>query len=239
MKPVLSILLFAGVLLAQTKSTTTPAKAAPPKAKAAAADLLNPSTLKARAPEMFRARFTTTKGDFVVEVTRAWSPVGADRFYNLVRGGFFTDAAFFRVIPGFMVQFGISARPEVSHAWTHANILDDPVKQSNKRGRITFAKTGAPNSRTTQIFINFGDNSQLDAQGFSPFGEVVEGMDTVVDKLYGSYGESSDEQDKVESQGKAYLDRAWPKLDRILRAGIVPATPAAPAAAKPAAATKK
>jgi peptidyl-prolyl cis-trans isomerase A (cyclophilin A) len=157
-------------------------------------------------------------------VTRAWAPRGADRFYNLVRAGFFTDAAFFRVISGFMGQFGLSAKPDVSAVWEKAKIIDDPVTQTNKRGRITFATAG-PNTRTTQLFINFGDNARLDSQGFAPFGEVVEGMD-VVDKINPEYQEQPD-QGKIQQQGKAYLDRYFPRLDRIVSASIVPATPPA------------
>ena len=149
---------------------------------AARPSLLNPASLHARAPEVFKAQFMTTKGDFVVEVHRDWAPLGADRFYNLVKNGFFTNTAFFRVVPGFMVQFGLAANPAVNKAWETANIKDDPVKQSNKRGMLTFAKTSLPNSRSTQLYINFGDNAGLDPQGFAPIGTVLEGMD-VVDKI--------------------------------------------------------
>lgn len=242
MKQILLALLFACAVMAQTKSGTTGKSTSKANhkatSKAPARNLLNPSTLNRVAPAVFRAKLTTTKGDIVIQVTRAWAPHGADRFYNLVRGGFFTDASFFRVIAGFMAQFGISARPDVSRAWASANIPDDPVKESNTRGRVTFAQTSAPNSRSTQIFINFGNNSQLDGQRFAPFGEVVEGMN-VVDMLYSGYGEASDQQDRIEAEGKTFLDRNYPKVDRILRASIVPATPAAPAASKaPAAAPK-
>jgi peptidyl-prolyl cis-trans isomerase A (cyclophilin A) len=187
-------------------------------ALAQAPDLINPATLNAKAPDTFDAKFTTTKGDFVIHVTRSWAPVGADRFYNLVRGGFFTDAGFFRVVPGFMVQFGISARPEVARVWEAAKLKDDPVTQSNKRGAITFATAG-PNTRTTQLFINFGNNTFLDGQGFAPFGEVKEGMD-VVDKIYSGYGEQPN-QGRIQAEGKAYLDRSFPNLDRIRSATIV------------------
>src|ERR1700683_2813859 len=138
--------------------------------------LLHPATLTAKAPAIFEVKFVTTKGDFVVQVTRAWAPLGADRFYNLVKHGFFTDAAFFRNLSGFMVQFGLNADPAVNKAWQNANIKDDPGKQSNAPGMITFATAG-PNTRTTQLFINFGNNTFLDSQGFSPFGKVVSGMD--------------------------------------------------------------
>src|SRR5579871_1437065 len=212
MRPVVFVLLLSAVALAQTKSGA-PRKAAPPRP-----DLLHPETLNATAPDTFRAKFTTTEGDIVVQVTRSWAPLGADRFYNLIRGGFYTDAAFFRVVSGFMAQFGLSARPEVNAAWLGAKIQDDPVTQSNTRGRITFATAG-PNTRTTQLSINFGDNSRLDGLGFAPFGEVVEGMD-VVDQIYAEYGEQPN-QGAIQSQGKPYLDANFPMLDRILSATIL------------------
>jgi peptidyl-prolyl cis-trans isomerase A (cyclophilin A) len=211
MKTGLLCLLLPALVLAQAKSSGGK-KAARPKP-----DLLNPASWNATAPAAFQAKFTTTKGAFVVQVNRAWAPLGADRFYNLVRAGFYTDAAFFRVISGFMAQFGISAQPEVSQAWTPAKIPDDPVTQSNTRGRITFATAG-PNTRTTQLFINFGDNSRLDNLGFAPFGEVTEGME-VVDQIYAGYGEQPD-QSSIRSQGKAYLDASFPMLDRILSATL-------------------
>ena len=188
-------------------------------ALAQAPNLLDPSTLKAKAPATFKAKFTTTKGDVTIQVTRSWAPGGADRFYNLVKAGFFTDAAFFRVIPGFMAQFGISARPDVSKVWERARIPDDPVTQTNKRGAITFATSG-PNTRTTQLFINFGNNAGLDSQGFSPFGEVTEGMD-VVDKINAEYREQPN-QGLIQAQGKAYLEKGFPRLDKIVSAAIVP-----------------
>jgi peptidyl-prolyl cis-trans isomerase A (cyclophilin A) len=185
--------------------------------------LLHPATLTAKAPATYEVKFTTTKGDFVVQVTRAWAPLGADRFYNLVKHGFFTDAAFFRVVPGFIVQFGLSADPAVNKVWSSANIKDDPVTQSNKPTTLTFATAG-PHTRTTQLFINFGNNAGLDAQGFAPFGVVTSGMD-VVQQIYSGYGESPD-QGAITSKGKAYLDKAFPKLDSIKSATII-----APAAA--------
>src|ERR1700723_401573 len=160
----------------------------------------------------------TTKGDFVVDVTRAWAPLGADRFYNLVKHGFFTDAAFFRNVPGFIVQFGLSADPGVNKVWQSANIKDDSKKESNAPGTITFATAG-PNTRTTQLFINFGNNTFLDSQGFTPFGKVTSGMD-VVQKLYSGYGERPD-QGAITSQGKAYLDKNFPNIDMIKSATIV------------------
>ncbi len=189
--------------------------------------LLHPATLVAKAPATFEVKFSTTKGDFVVQVNRAWAPLGADRFYNLVKHGYFTDAAFFRVVPGFIVQFGLSANPAVNKVWSKANIKDDPVTQSNKPGTLTFATAG-PNTRTTQLFINFGNNAPLDGQGFAPFGLVTSGMD-VVQQIYSGYGEAPD-QGAITSQGKAYLDKSFPKIDSIKSATIItPAAPGAPA----------
>jgi peptidyl-prolyl cis-trans isomerase A (cyclophilin A) len=190
------------------------------------ADFTDPAKLTAPAPETFKAQFDTTKGKFTVEVTRSLSPNGADRFYNLVRSGYFKDIAFFRVIPGFMCQFGIHGDPAVSAKWREASIADDPVKGSNTRGTITFATAG-PNTRTTQLFINFGDNIGLDAQGFSPFGKVTEGMD-VVDKINSEYGEGAPggngpDQGRVQMEGNVYLKKDFPNLDYIKSAVIVPA----------------
>ena len=188
---------------------------------------MNPAALKARAPEEYKVAMTTSKGDIIIEIHRDWAPNGADRFYNLVKSGYFTGVAFFRVIPGFMAQFGMSPNPEVNKAWFNATIKDDPVKQSNKRGYVSFAATSAPNSRGTQLFINFGDNSRLDASGFAPIGMVVEGMD-VVDKIYSGYGEQPD-QGRIANEGKAYLEKNFPQLDVIKSAKIMPAAGAQPA----------
>jgi peptidyl-prolyl cis-trans isomerase A (cyclophilin A) len=193
---------------------------------AATADFTDPSKLTEKAPETFKAQFDTTKGKFTVEVTRALAPNGADRFYNLVRSGYFKDIAFFRVIPGFMCQFGIHGDPKVAAAWRTATITDDPVKSGNVRGAITFAKTGAPNSRSTQFFINFGDNKNLDGMGFSSFGKVTDGMD-VVDKINGEYGEGAPrgrgpEQGRIQAEGNAYLKKDFPNLDYIKAVTILP-----------------
>lgn len=186
----------------------------------------DPSKLTEKAPETFKAQFDTTKGKFTIEVTRSLSPNGADRFYNLVRSGYFTDVAFFRVIPGFMCQFGIHGDPDISAKWRESSIQDDPVKGSNTRGMVTFATAG-PNTRTTQLFINFGDNARLDGMGFSPFGKVTDGMD-VVDKINGEYGEGAPRgrgphQGQIQGQGNAYLKRDFPNLDYIKSASIVTA----------------
>jgi peptidyl-prolyl cis-trans isomerase A (cyclophilin A) len=189
--------------------------------------LLRAALLKDKAPETFQVKFTTTRGDFTVTVNRAWAPIGADRFYNLVKHRFYDNASVFRVVPGFVVQFGLSAYPPVSAAWKTAVLKDDPVTQSNKRGYLTFATAG-PNTRTTQIFINLKDNAGLDRQGFSPFG-VVDGQGMkVVEMLYDQYGDAAGpDQDQIEAQGKPYLDKGWPKLDSIKAATLVGAAPAA------------
>jgi peptidyl-prolyl cis-trans isomerase A (cyclophilin A) len=199
---------------------TTPARGrgAGPTA-AVKARLRTPAKLKDVAPATFSARFDTTAGPFVVQVHRDWAPNGADRFYNLVKYGFFDSAGFFRVVPNFMVQFGINGDPSVQSAWREANIPDDPVTQSNKRGFVTFAQTSAPNSRSTQVFINFRDNAGLDRQRFAPFGEVISGME-VVDKINPEYREKPD-QGRIQMQGNAYLGKTFPKLDYINKATIV------------------
>jgi len=193
--------------------------------------LLRAALLKEKAPDTFQVKFTTTRGDFIVTVNRAWAPIGADRFYNLVNHHFYDNASFFRVVPGFVVQFGISAYPPVAAAWEKANIKDEPVTQSNKRGYLTYAKTSMPNTRSTQIFINLNDNTGLDRQGFSPFGYVdAQGM-KVVEMLYDQYGDSAGpDQDQISKQGIPYLDKGWPKLDSIKTATLIGP---APAAAKP------
>jgi peptidyl-prolyl cis-trans isomerase A (cyclophilin A) len=212
-----------------------PAGKAPAAAKAPFDPaLLQPATLKLKAPTEFEVKFVTTAGEFTMKVTRAWSPNGADRFYNLVRHHFYDGAAFFRVLPGFMAQFGMSAYPQVSRAWEQANIKDDSVTQHNHRGYVSFAMAG-PNTRTTQIFINYGNNENLDQSGFSPFALVTDGME-VVDKLYSGYGEGAPDghgprQDLVGNQGHTYLEKNFPKLDIIRTASIVPPAPK-PAAAQ-------
>jgi len=190
--------------------------------------LLKPGALTEKAPEVYEVKFATTKGDFVVKVTRAWAPNGADRFYNLVKHGYYNGAAFFRVLDGFMAQFGINAHPQVNAMWQVAAIKDDPVKKSNTRGFITYAM-GGPNTRTTQLFINYGNNARLDADGFSPFGQVTQGMG-IVDRLYSGYGEGAPSgrgprQDLVQSRGSAYLEKEYPKLDIIKSATLLPPAP--------------
>jgi len=185
----------------------------------------NAPEMNQTAPDVYRAKFETSVGDFEVEVTRAWSPRGADRFYNLVKHGWYDDGRFFRVVKGFMVQFGINGDPNISKWWRNARIADDPFTQSNKRGTITFATSGE-DSRTTQVFINFVDNTFLDKQTppFTPFGRVVSGMD-VVDRLYSGYGEDPSKgsgQMMIQTQGNTFLQQKFPKLDSIKKATIVP-----------------
>jgi peptidyl-prolyl cis-trans isomerase A (cyclophilin A) len=164
------------------------------------------------APDSFRVAFETTRGNFVVDVIRAWSPRGVDRFHELVKAGYFTDIGFIRVVPGFVAQFGMHGDPDVNRRWEERSILDDPVVQSNKRGTLVFATSG-PNTRGNQFFINYSDNARLDAMGFSPFGRVVEGM-SVVDSIYSGYGEAPD-QARVSADGNGYLKREFPQLDYI------------------------
>jgi peptidyl-prolyl cis-trans isomerase A (cyclophilin A) len=192
---------------------------------AAAPALLDPSSSLEKAPDVFKADFTTTKGNFVVEVHRDWAPLGADRFYNLVKIGYYDDIAFFRDVAGFMVQFGIHGRPDVNAAWHAATIQDDANRKSNTRGTVCFAMAG-PNTRTTQLFVTFGDSSFLDNQGFSPFGEVVSGMD-IVDSLYNGYGEGAPQgkgpdQGRITNEGNAYLHAEFPNLDYIKTARLEP-----------------
>jgi peptidyl-prolyl cis-trans isomerase A (cyclophilin A) len=189
-------------------------------AAASGPSLLHPSSLHAKAPAVFRARFTTTKGPFVVTVHRKWAPRGADRFYNLVRAGFYDGQRLFRVIPGFVVQWGISGTPKISHAWQNATIRDDPVRHTNARGTIDFADAG-PNTRTTQVFVNLRANTQLDGDGFAPFGVVTSGFPTF-QRLYHKYGEGpSSDQAQITRQGEAFLRKHFPKLDRILKARVL------------------
>lgn len=168
--------------------------------------------------EVVQVKFETTKGDFVVEVHPEWAPLGAERFLDLVRSGFYDGCKFFRVVPGFVVQWGINGDPEVQAKWRDAGIDDEPVKQSNTRGMMTFAK-GGPNSRTSQIFISFGDNSRLDAMGFPAFAKVVSGME-VVEQINAEYGESPDQQ-SIQYEGNRYLEASFPRLDGIVKATIL------------------
>jgi peptidyl-prolyl cis-trans isomerase A (cyclophilin A) len=182
------------------------------------AKLRNPAGLTEQAPDTYKVNFDTSRGVFVVEVHRDWAPLAADRFYNLVKNGFYDEVRFFRVVPNFMVQFGMHGNPAITRVWSATSLKDEPTKQTNKRGYITFARTSAPNSRGTQVFINYKDNGFLDKQGFAPFGEVVQGMD-IVEKINAMYGETPD-QSQITSAGNTYLNKEFPKLDYIKTATI-------------------
>jgi peptidyl-prolyl cis-trans isomerase A (cyclophilin A) len=184
----------------------------------------DPRVEQAAAPDTFSVRFETSKGPFVVQVYRDWAPRGADRFYYLVRGGFYDGVRFFRVLDGFVAQFGASGDPAVSRVWDVRTIRDDPVKQSNVRGTLTFA-TGGPNTRTTQLFINYRNNARLDAMGFTPIGRVIDGM-ARVDSLYAGYGEGAPsgrgpDQDRIAAEGNVYLRRDFPRLDSVATARVI------------------
>jgi peptidyl-prolyl cis-trans isomerase A (cyclophilin A) len=212
---------------ADQKKTTEQKKAAATKAapKGPHPALLDPSKASATAPATYKVEFSTTKGNFVIEVTRAWAPNGADRFYNLVQIGYFDDIAFFRNIAGFMVQFGIHGNGKVNQVWKEAKISDDPVVETNAAGMVTFATAG-PNTRTTQLFVNHGNNRRLDGMGFSPFGKIVSGLD-VVNSLYSGYGEGAPRgrgpaQGRMQSEGNTYLRADFPEMDYTTGARILP-----------------
>ena len=215
--------LFAGTLSLLALATACEKKEeAPPPPPAAAPTPPPPAKfVDATAPESYRVQFETTKGNFVVEVTRSLSPLGADRLKTLVDSAFFDEARFFRVVPGFIVQFGMNSDPAVNERWRARNFDDEPVKTSNVRGTLVYAKPPMPNARSTQFFINLGDNTQsLDPQGFSPVGKVVSGM-SVVDAIYREYGENPN-QAIIGTEGNAYLKTNFPKLDYIKSAKIIP-----------------
>jgi peptidyl-prolyl cis-trans isomerase A (cyclophilin A) len=215
----------------------TAAKKPPSAVRAYDRALLQPALLKGKAPAQYKVKFVTTRGEFTIDVTRSWAPLGADRFYNLVKHHFYDNASVFRVVPNFVAQFGISAYPAVTTAWKGTDIKDDPVTQSNKKGYITFATSG-PNTRTTQVFINLQDNARLDSMGFAPFGLVAGDGMKVVEMFYDQYGDNAGpDQPKIEKQGKLYLDKGWPKLDTIKSATLLTSAPAA--ASKAATPTKK
>jgi len=205
--------LLAAALLAGCGGGGTSSAAGPPQA------LLHPATLTKKAPQLFDITFHTTKGDFVITVHRTWAPHGADRLYNLAKAHFFDGQKFFRVVPNFVVQFGISPYPSVSKAWENAMIPDDVVTVHNTRGAVSFAAAG-PNTRTTQIFVNLGDNRGLDNNGFAPLGSVTSGM-KVLDRLYSGYGDqTTPHQPEMQTQGNAWLDKNYPKLDEIRTAEV-------------------
>ena len=197
-------------------------KAPPPADTATPAPPPAPTTPAVdAAPAQFKVRFETSKGPFVVELHRDWSPNGVDRIYQLVEQGYFDDVRFFRVVPGFVVQFGMHGDPATNAKWVAQPLTDDPVKQTNKRGSVTFAKTPMPNSRSTQLFVNLGDNAMLDPQGFSPIGEVVEGM-SVIERFYSGYADQpTGRQGEIAAEGNAFLNRTFPKLDYVKTAKVV------------------
>lgn len=196
-----------------------------PSLASAQASLKNPASLTEKAPASYKVKFDTSAGVFVIQVTRDWAPLGADRFYNLVKNGYYDDVRFFRAIKGFMVQFGINGDPALNTAWRNARIGVDPVKQGNKPMYISYAMGASPDTRTTQVFINYGDNSaSLDKLGFAAFGQVVEGTE-VVNKINTEYGEGAPrgkgpEQGRVQAEGNAYLKKDFPRLDYIKKATI-------------------
>ncbi len=197
---------------------------APLTGQDAAEKLKDPTQLTERAPDAFRARFETSQGTFIIAVEREWAPLAADRFYNLVKNGFYNESRFFRVLDGFMVQFGLHADPSVQSAWRTANLKDEPVVKSNTRGFVSFTRESSPNSRYTMIFINYKDNSSLDADGFAPFGQVVSGME-VADRLYSGYGRQNiPDQRRILREGNAFLLAEYPKLDFVKSATIEPGT---------------
>lgn len=246
--PTLSRLALVGLLLTPlacgrtdtpSEAKPEPTRASPPPGAAPAqppgagatpgmggdAAIYHPERATEKAPDKYKAKFTTTKGDFVIEVTRAWAPNGADRFYNLVKLGYYDGTKFFRAVDGFMVQWGIHGDPSVNGAWFRANIPDDPVVKGNKRGFVTFATAGK-DSRTTQVFVNYSDtNARLDKMGFAAFGEVVDGM-KVVDSLYKGYGEGAPrgkgpDQGRIQTEGNPYLEKDFPQLDAVKEAKIL------------------
>lgn len=172
-----------------------------------------------KAPDQYKVRFETTKGNILIQVEREWAPIGADRFFTLVKTGYLNGDRFFRVVPKFIIQFGLSPDPKLTERWRQANLKDDPVRENNMRGTVSFATAG-PNTRTTQLFINTNDNVRLDGSGFAPFGRVVDGMN-VVDQIFSGYGEQPD-QKRIEAEGNAYLEKDFPNLDYIKTASVVP-----------------
>ena len=217
---VAAIALGASVIGANAQAKT--AKGAHEDVAKLKAALKDPATLTEQAPAKFNVKFVTTKGEIEIQVVRAWSPAGADRFYNLVKHHYYDGVKFFRAVPNFVVQFGIHGDPSIAMKWLKSNINDDPVVQSNKRGFLTYAKSSLPNSRSVQLFINLRDNVNLDGMGFSPFGKITKGMD-VVDALYSGYAEQPTQlQGEIAEGGNKFLDERFPKLDGIKTATLVP-----------------
>ncbi len=203
---------------AQTAPASEPAQPGPAQPTPAPAPAA-PAVWPEKAPEVFKVKFACTMGDFVIECHKDWAPIGVERFFELAKSGFFNDGGFFRVVPGFVVQFGLPADPGLAATWRTKTLKDEPVKKGNAKGMVTFAKTNAPNSRTTQLFINLGDNAQLDGMGFSAFGQVVEGMD-IVQKINAEYGQNP-RQDLIQSMGNEYLKQAFPRMDFVKSVSLI------------------
>jgi peptidyl-prolyl cis-trans isomerase A (cyclophilin A) len=223
---VLSLGLLGSLALGACAPRAATLSVGPEGPEAPVSPLLDPASpeMNAEAPPLFKVLFETSAGDFVVEVERGLAPLGADRFYNLVRNGYYDGVRFFRVVPGFVVQFGLSGDPAVAEAWRGARIEDDPVAGSNTRGTLTYAMAG-PGTRTVQVFINLGNNARLDDQGFAPFGTVSGGMD-VVDRLHGGYGDGAPrgqgpDQGRIGREGEPYLAGEFPLLDQVIRARVL------------------
>jgi cyclophilin family peptidyl-prolyl cis-trans isomerase len=233
-------LLFASTSTFSQTATSKPSTTKPP-ASTYDHTLLRPSLLKETAPATYQVKFVTTRGEFTVTVNRAWAPLGADRFYNLVKHHYYDGARVYRVVPGFVAQFGVNAHPPLNVVWPKATIKDDPVTQKNLRGTLTFAKTSEPNSRTVEIFINLKDNTHLDGMGFAPFGTVDDKGMNVVEMFYDQYPDPAQagEQANMEKGGEQYIASKFPKLDTITSATIVGAAAPAKPAAKPAASKPK
>jgi peptidyl-prolyl cis-trans isomerase A (cyclophilin A) len=214
----LLVLLFGLVVQVSCSDTGTKSELRPPDAVYADPD---DPRMRETAPDSFGVVFETSRGEFVVEVRREWAPIGVDRFYNLVRSGYYDQCRFFRVVERFVAQWGIHGDPGVNALWRHETVPDDPVVLSNLRGTLAYAKTGEPNSRTTQLYLNLDDNPFLDGEGFAPFARVTSGMQ-VADLLYGGYGSAGPDQGRLLAEGNAYLLRDFPRLDYILRATVRP-----------------
>ena len=220
-KPIWTIVAAATLLTLAGCSSSEPSKSAENEKKESAPEPAKPAETAAdKAPDTYKVKFDTSKGNIIIEVHKAWAPIGAQHFYDLVKSGYYTGNRFFRVVPNFVVQFGMAGDPALTRKWNDQPIKDDPVLQTNRPGSVVFAATGAPNSRTTHVFINLRGNQALDGQGFAPFGMVAEGMN-VVESLYKGYGEQPD-QGQITARGNAYLNEQFPKLDYIKKAEVMP-----------------
>jgi peptidyl-prolyl cis-trans isomerase A (cyclophilin A) len=223
------LLLLASAALSACGKEPPPPPAEEPVEEPAIDPIYDVENAKEQAPEEYKVLMETSAGNVVIAVHRAWAPIGADRFYNLVKIGYYNDTRIYRVVTDFMAQWGFNGEPRVNAVWRNAPIADDPVTQTNRRGTVTFATSG-PNARTTQVFINYGNNDFLDESGFSPFGEVVEGLDVAL-KFHAGYGDGPPQgqgpnQQQIFSEGNAYLDASFPELTKIIKMSIQEAPPA-------------